>query len=96
MTNSFSHIEHAQAQWVLKAGMSLERPGYVNDLADNLLLRKLNLQTEVEFANADGSELRDSGNRPAKMRALVSSSALAVNFFDSWRDVLKGRRAVVL
>jgi len=55
-----------------------------------LLLRKLNSETEAEFANADGSELRDSGNRPAKMRALISSSALAVNFFDSWRDVPKG------
>lgn len=90
MANSLSHIERAQAQWALKTGKSLERPGYVADLADNLLLRKLNSQTEVEFANADGSELRDSGNRPAKMRALVSSSALAVNFFDSWRDVPNG------
>lgn len=90
MTNSCSHIERAQAQWALKTRKSLERPGYVKDLADNLLLRKLNLETEAEFAKADGAELRDSGSRPAKMRALVSSSALAVNFFDSWWDAQKG------
>ena len=90
MTISLSNIERVQAQWALKTGKSLERPGYVKDLADNLLLRKLKPETEAEFAKADGSELRDSGNRPAKMRALVSSSALAVNFFDSWRDVSKG------
>jgi hypothetical protein len=83
MTISLSHTERVQAQWALKAGKSLERPGYVKDLADNLILRKLNLQTKYEFANADGSEL------DSKMRALVSSSALAVNFFDSWRDVPK-------
>lgn len=84
MTNSLSHIERDQTQWALKTGKSLERPGYVKDLADNLMLRKLNIQTKDEFANADGSEL------DSKMRALVSSSALAVNFFDSWRDVPKG------
>lgn len=90
MADSLSHIEHAQAQWASQTGKPLGRPGYVKDLADNLLLRKLNSETEAEFANADGSELCDSGNRPAKMRALISSSALAVNFFDSWRDVPKG------
>ncbi|HKY22583.1 MAG TPA: hypothetical protein VJM31_15325 [Vicinamibacterales bacterium] len=38
---------------------------------------------------SDGSELKDTPKRPAKMRALVSSSALAVNFFDAWRDTDK-------
>ncbi len=90
MADALSHIERAQTQWALKTGKSLERLGYVKDLADNLLLRKLNLQTEAEFAKADGSELCGSGIRPAKMRAFVSSSALTVNFFDSWRDVPKG------
>ena len=89
MTDSLSHVECAQAQWASQAGKSLERPGYVKDLADNLLLRKLNPETEAEFVEADGSELLDSGRRPAKMRALLSSSALAVNFFDSWRHIPK-------
>jgi hypothetical protein len=31
-----------------------------------------------------GSELLDGPTRPAKMKALHSSSALAVNFFDAW------------
>jgi len=70
--------------------MPLERHGYVKDLADNLLLRKLNPETKAEFDEADGAELHNSGSRPAKMRALVSSSALAVNFFDSWRHIPKG------
>jgi hypothetical protein len=90
MTNSLSQIERAQSQWALKTGRSLDRPGYVKDLADNLLRCKLSPQTETEFAKADGNELNDSGSRPAKMRALISSSALAVNFFDFWRDIPKG------
>lgn len=89
MTISLSHIERVQAQWALKTGKSLERPGYVKDLADNLLLRKLNPDTKAEFVRADGAELVDYRGRPAKMRAFVSSSAPAVNFFDSWRDVPK-------
>ncbi len=32
----------------------------------------------------NNSELQDTLSRPANMRALHSSSALAVNFFDSW------------
>lgn len=50
---------------------------------DNLFLSGLNRDTETEFREGDGSEMRDVGTRPAKMRALLSSSALAGNFFDA-------------
>jgi hypothetical protein len=89
MTNSFSHVEATQAKWALDAGIPLQRPGYVAVLADNLVPNGLHQETLAEFAKADGAELRDSGSRPAKMRALVSSSALAANFFDNWRHVPK-------
>lgn len=90
MTASFSHIERAQAQWASQANKRLQRDGYVRELVDNLLLGDLNAETKDEFDDADGAELRDSGGRPAKMCALVSSSALAVNFFDAWRHIPKG------
>lgn len=38
------------------------------------------------FEAGSGNELADVGERPAKMRALHSSSALVVNFFDRWID----------
>jgi len=46
----------------------------------------LSPKTEAEFRSGSGVELVDHPKRPAKMRALHSSAALAVNFFDYWRD----------
>lgn len=89
MTNSFSYVEAAQAKWASDSNISLERAGYVTALKDNWPTSGLHQETLDEFAKADGGELRDSGKRPAKMRALVSSSALAANFFDSWRHCSK-------
>ena len=41
-------------------------------------------RTKSAFDSGSGSELQDTPSRPAKMKALHSSSALAVNVFDSW------------
>src|SRR5687767_6184494 len=92
MGNSFDKVEADQARWAREAGVRLEvgrRERYAHDLADNLVRRRLHQETLDEFANGDGAELRDAGRRPAKMRALVSSSALAANFFDTWRNTSK-------
>src|SRR5687768_14382755 len=89
MTNSFDEVEAAQTKWASDAGIPLERKGYALTLAGNLVPGGLHQETLDEFAQGDGAELRDSGRRPAKMRALVSSSALAANFFDGWRNVPK-------
>jgi hypothetical protein len=48
------------------------------------LFQPLNAQSKVAFDQGSGSELQDRPTGPAKMRALHSSSALAVNFFDAW------------
>jgi len=50
-------------------------------VADNFV-KPLSLQTKLAFDSGSGSMLLDALARPAKMKALHSSSALAVNFFD--------------
>ncbi len=85
MNPSVRTIEQAQAAWSRHLALDLRRRGYIAALGENLFLGRLNPETEAEFLAGDGSELHDSNTRPAKMRALVSSSALAVNFFDAWR-----------
>ena len=82
-------LDAAQKEWAQRARIAIERPGYVMSAGDNLFLSGLNRDTETEFREGDGSEMRDVGTRPAKMRALLSSSALAVNFFDAWRETPK-------
>lgn len=83
--NSADTILFAQQNWSRGRQLDHERPSYLATLQDNLFLKRLQLETESEFHRADGSELRDTAIKPAKMRALISSSALAVNFFDAWR-----------
>ena len=87
MSESAKCIDEMQAQWAGDRPRDPKWREYLPHVRDNLF----NLLTEVEFDKGDGSELKDSPTRtrPAKMRALASSSALAVNFFDSWRDADK-------
>lgn len=89
--DSLTFVTREQSRWARDSSFTLQRDGYVSLLADNLFLRELNPKTETDFERADGGELNDSGDRPAKMRALISSSALAVNFFDAWRDAPRER-----
>ena len=74
-----------QRNWAESHGLSPDVRRYLQDVASNLL-RPLNAKTESSFEKGSGSELRDTHSRPAKMKALHSSSALAVNVFDSWVD----------
>jgi len=59
---------------------------YYTNAIDSNIYNHLSEKTESEFKNADGNELKDMSNRPAKMKALYSSSALAVNIFQYWRE----------
>ncbi len=87
MKFSLPSIEKKQKLWGSKhAALHMTRDTYVCSVRANLFLSKLLEATEAEFSTADGSELTGSADRPAKMCALVSSSALAVNFFDAWRS----------
>src|SRR6185312_1674266 len=75
--SSRSMILESQQSWARAAGKYADARGYCAVLADNLR-RPLRAPLRAAFANGGGSELKN------KMRALHSSSALAVNFFDYW------------
>ena len=86
MTESLRFAETAQAAWSRSVPVDSARPGYAATMGANLFLGGLRAATEAEFLAADGAELTDTARRPAKMRSLISSAALGVNFFDAWRD----------
>ncbi|MGE0441435.1 MAG: hypothetical protein AB7S39_13190 [Gemmatimonadales bacterium] len=82
--NSFASIRSSQRRWLATSGKSEGRDDYTQRVTENLF-REMSSETNAEFEAADGHELERTRNRPAKMCAAISSSALAVNFFDSWR-----------
>ena len=91
VSESLGVIRALQSRWAQKIACDHTRPDYADTVSSNLFLTRLNSDTEGEFSRADGAELQDAGGKPAKMRALMSSSALAVNFFDSWRHAKSHR-----
>jgi hypothetical protein len=72
-----------QRLWARGRGLALDTKGYLESVDANLL-QPLTEKTKRSFENGSGSELQDTPSRPAKMKALHSSSALAVNVFDYW------------
>ena len=78
-----SQILNKQLEWAAAAGLNPDQRGYLNSYESNLF-QTMNPQSKLAFDQGSGSELRDRPTAPAKMRALHSSSALAVNFFDAW------------
>ena len=85
MSKSLRVIRELQSTWASSVARDRTRPDYTVTVSSNLFLTRLNPDTEVEFSRADGAEIQDASGKPAKMQALLSSSALAVNFFDAWR-----------
>jgi hypothetical protein len=83
--SSRAFVLASQRAWAEARGLPVDSRGYLSDVNANLRA-SLSKRTECEFMNGSGSELVDTPTRPAKMRALHSSSALAVNVFDYWRD----------
>jgi hypothetical protein len=81
--SSKTELLQQQRNWAESHGLKPDARGYLTDVASNLL-QPINPKTRLAFENGSGSELQDTPTRPAKMKALHSSSALAVNFFDSW------------
>lgn len=73
----------AQQRWAEDAGIEFDVRGYVTTVTENLRA-PLSSAAKNAFDLGSGSEMRDGKSRPAKMRALHSSSALAVNVFDYW------------
>jgi hypothetical protein len=74
-----------QLKWAREHHLDVSDNGYLEDLTDNLFA-PLSPAARAAFESASGRELIGEANRPAKMLALHSSSALAVNVFDFWAE----------
>ena len=72
-------IKDAQRAWAESRGIPFDSKGYVYDVEANFW-KPLSVCARSAFGRGAGSELK------GKMKALHSSSALAVNFFDYWTD----------
>lgn len=71
-----------QLTWARARGIVPDAKGYVDSLGQNLFV-PLSDETRKQFSGGGGGEL------DYKMRALHSSSALAVNVFEYWRVSLR-------
>ena len=86
--SALQDIKESQRKWAISRSLDPDAKGYLGSVESNLF-KPLSEKTRLQFENGSGSELEDGNTRPAKMRALHSSSALAVNFFDHWVDIDK-------
>ena len=84
--NSNDFIREKQMLWANRHGVQMRTDRYRymythTKSPDDNIFEKLSEKTKRWFHNADGHELEDMGDYPAKMSALYSSSALCVNIF---------------
>lgn len=77
-------VKAKQLRWANERGIPVDKSGYTTGCNDNLF-SPLSDDSVAEFDGADGGELGKEGKR-GKIQALHSSSALAVNAFEFWRD----------
>ncbi|MGI9249607.1 MAG: PGN_0703 family putative restriction endonuclease [Pseudohongiellaceae bacterium] len=75
-------IKERQRGWAKRQSKQPDR-NYLASVSANLY-QEMAASTKAAFGDGAGSELIDTSKSPAKMKALHSSSALAVNFFDYW------------
>jgi hypothetical protein len=80
-----SDLVNRQRAWASSVGLKVDDRGYFSSIQANLF-QPLSIRAGPSFAQGSGSELTDTRNRPAKMKALHSSAALAVNVFDYWAE----------
>ena len=78
--NYSDYLKLKQKQWAVRHGLSVDEKGYLPSYNENIF-GGLPAEVEQMFRDADGNELTDMAGRPAKMKALHSSSALCVNVF---------------
>ena len=83
--SSKTKLLEQQRQWATSVGADIDTRGYLSSVAENLY-QPLSSRAFRDFSQGSGSELADTVRRPAKMKALHSSAALAVNVFDYWTD----------
>lgn len=82
--NEERFLRTRQVAWATSERKEPDALGYLPTIDANLF-RPLHEATLKEFERGSGGELSGRGDRPAKMRALHSSAALACNVFDYWR-----------
>jgi hypothetical protein len=83
--SSKTKLLEQQRMWATSVGANIDTRGYLSSVAENLY-QPLSARAFRDFSQGSGSELTDTLSRPAKMKALHSSAALAVNVFDYWTD----------
>ena len=84
MPSPMAVVRNQQRSWAVSRGIAIDQSGYTVELDDNLFV-PLSEAARSEFGGGDGGELGLPGGR-GKMQALHSSSALACNFFEYWRE----------
>jgi hypothetical protein len=84
MKHTYQAIYDQQRVWATRRGIPFDQDGYTLSLDDNLFL-PLSMAARSKFAAGSGDELGTAQKR-GKMQALHSSSALAYNIFEYWRD----------
>lgn len=84
-TTELSTIKSRQQAWARLNNCSFDPDGYCTDANANLFGGVLSSAARSEFGKGGGAELGIDGAR-GKFQALHSSSALACNWFDYWRD----------
>jgi hypothetical protein len=82
--NALDSIKARQQEWAQRSGRALDKDGYCAGVDDNLF-QPLSSAARDDFDRGGGGELGPSGER-GKIQAVHSSSALACNWFDYWRD----------
>jgi len=91
MLSGYEYIISKQIQWAMNHDIPLKgsegkrgRPTYTFDLNQNLYEPLLEINRD-QFLQGNGQEILGSQEKPAKMQALHSSSALGVNIFQYWQ-----------
>lgn len=97
LNNSMDIIKEKQRVWAIRNGKKLRNDYdlYITNVEDNIF-NGLSQNTRKEFDDARGGELKDIEKHPAKMSALLSSSALCVNIFQYFQDKSKELKLLLL
>lgn len=80
-----TQVIRQQDAWAKNIKKDENYQNYTSIIENNLFNNTLTVEAKSDFQKADGSELVDN-RYPAKIKALYSSSALAYNVFEYWRN----------
>jgi hypothetical protein len=83
-SNAIDIIKKRQRAWAQRQRFILDKDGYCG-CADDNIYRGLSEAARTDFTHGGGGELGAEGER-GKFQATHSSSALACNWFDYWRE----------